>query len=305
LFNRICHEPPPTLESLRPGLDPGIAAILGRALEKDPARRYQDLTAMGQDLARARAGLPAADPSAAEGPALTSAATFAPTPRPSPSSLPRPLTAPSGSAPRQAPAPSGLLTPTPSRSVYDLAARPSGGTPPPGSVPTTPLTVEEMASQRRRRAEIFLDAAEMAIGQGDFSKAASLLDDAARFDPESPTVAALRAQAESGAAAAKAASERRAQVDRVIAQATACLGRGEFAAARDLARQVIALEPENWQAQSLSGRIEKAELAARTAAQRRAQEETRAQDSSRRTLWIVIALAVVGAIAAGWYLAGR
>jgi eukaryotic-like serine/threonine-protein kinase len=57
LFTRICHEPPEPLAQACPGLDPAIIAAVSRALDKDPARRYQDLAIMSRDVALIRGRL--------------------------------------------------------------------------------------------------------------------------------------------------------------------------------------------------------------------------------------------------------
>jgi len=58
LMNKIVMEPPPPLDRIYPDLDPAIVRIIERALEKEPARRYQDLDAMREDLRAAAAALP-------------------------------------------------------------------------------------------------------------------------------------------------------------------------------------------------------------------------------------------------------
>jgi serine/threonine protein kinase len=48
--NKVLQAQPAPLTALVPGLDPEIAAIVARALEKDPAKRYQDAVAMEEAL---------------------------------------------------------------------------------------------------------------------------------------------------------------------------------------------------------------------------------------------------------------
>jgi serine/threonine-protein kinase len=314
LFTRICHEPPPPMERFRPELDRAVVEIVNRALEKDPAWRYQDLTMMAQHLARVRSGLVSSvvtEP--IEEPALP---TFAPTMTPSPSSVPRPVVTPPASDQRPRPAPSAYVappaTPAPAptpvsaaRSAYDVGNRPSGGLAVPGSGATPISAAHESASQRKRRADMFLDAAEMAIGQRDFGKAAELLDDAARFDPASPALASMRAQAAQGAAHEQAAAVRREEIAGLMAKARARFDEHSYDEARGLARRLLALEPENWEGQSLLGRIEKAELMARQAALREAEQAAQVLASRRTTLWVVVAIVVVAAIVAGLYFASR
>ncbi|MCX6551826.1 MAG: protein kinase [Acidobacteria bacterium] len=309
LFNRICHEPPPPIEAACPGCDPGVVAIVLRALEKDPVRRCQDLATMALDIARVRANLA---PAAASGIADESTATYVATPLPSFPS-PRPTPPPSGASPwatpsvpspRPTPPPSGASPrPTP-RSPYDIGARPSGG-PAPVTGASPQDGTEESESQRRRRVDIFLDAADMALGQGDLTKAAALIDDAARFDAASPAVASLREQVTRAQVALRESNERRQQVVGLLAQATASIGRREFAAAHDAVRQALSLDPANWEAQGLSSRILQAESAARHAALREAQETARRQSSGRLTLWLIAGTVIVAALALGIFLMSR
>ena len=56
VMGRIVLEKPPPLADVCPGLDPAIVAIVDRALEKDPAERYQDLDAMRADIKGAASG---------------------------------------------------------------------------------------------------------------------------------------------------------------------------------------------------------------------------------------------------------
>src|SRR5262249_4196710 len=51
---RIIHGMPPPLSEVVADLDPEIERIILRALEKDPAKRYQDVATMRQDIARVR-----------------------------------------------------------------------------------------------------------------------------------------------------------------------------------------------------------------------------------------------------------
>ena len=54
VFTRVVQQPPDQFESVAASLDPEIVQILERALAKDPAERYQDLSAMRHDLQRVR-----------------------------------------------------------------------------------------------------------------------------------------------------------------------------------------------------------------------------------------------------------
>jgi hypothetical protein len=61
---KVLNESPLPIASLVPGLDPGLPAIVDRALEKSVERRYPDLEAMRSDLSRVGQRLQAAETSA-------------------------------------------------------------------------------------------------------------------------------------------------------------------------------------------------------------------------------------------------
>ncbi len=54
ILGRVMHGAPEPLVQLCPDLDPEIIAIIDKALEKEPANRYQDLREMQRDLTRVR-----------------------------------------------------------------------------------------------------------------------------------------------------------------------------------------------------------------------------------------------------------
>jgi eukaryotic-like serine/threonine-protein kinase len=53
VMRAVAQDEPPTVGTLRPGLAPEIEAIVARALQKDPARRYQSAGDMARDLSAA------------------------------------------------------------------------------------------------------------------------------------------------------------------------------------------------------------------------------------------------------------
>jgi predicted Ser/Thr protein kinase len=58
VLNAITRDTPPSLAQICPGgIDASLEAIVARALEKDPARRYQTLSKMGADISSSRARL--------------------------------------------------------------------------------------------------------------------------------------------------------------------------------------------------------------------------------------------------------
>ena len=63
LVARIQRDPPPPISELVPSISPAIEDIIGKAIEKRPDDRYQDLAIMGRAIARIRAPLEAAEQS--------------------------------------------------------------------------------------------------------------------------------------------------------------------------------------------------------------------------------------------------
>jgi len=57
VMNAIVNDPPPKLRQVRPDLPAAAEAIVSRAMEKDPAKRYQSAADMVRDLSAAIAGL--------------------------------------------------------------------------------------------------------------------------------------------------------------------------------------------------------------------------------------------------------
>ena len=67
VLRRILSEGPVPLEQVVDSLDPQLAAIVGKALDHDPARRYQDASVMRRDLSRLRRKLAGSEDAAATG----------------------------------------------------------------------------------------------------------------------------------------------------------------------------------------------------------------------------------------------
>ena len=55
VMGKIVLEQPPPLTDVCPDLDPAIVAIVNKALEKEPANRYQDVESMRADVKRVAA----------------------------------------------------------------------------------------------------------------------------------------------------------------------------------------------------------------------------------------------------------
>jgi len=57
VLGRIQYSQPMALKQIQPGIDPAIVEVIDRALKKDTAERYQELTEMQRDIARIRTRL--------------------------------------------------------------------------------------------------------------------------------------------------------------------------------------------------------------------------------------------------------
>ena len=60
ILNKILQSQREPIETICQGLDPEVVRILNQALERDPEKRYQDLTVMRKDLQRLRLRLESA-----------------------------------------------------------------------------------------------------------------------------------------------------------------------------------------------------------------------------------------------------
>ncbi len=63
IVHKILTGSPESLDTLVPGLDRGVVAIVNRCLEKDPDKRFPDLAAMRKEVAAVRSRIAIADPS--------------------------------------------------------------------------------------------------------------------------------------------------------------------------------------------------------------------------------------------------
>ena len=87
ILTKILHDAPAPLLSIRPELDRDIAHIVERALEKDPANRYQEIQSMQRDLLRILRQFDASETRVDSG---VTAVIFPPVPlRPTPPRTPR------------------------------------------------------------------------------------------------------------------------------------------------------------------------------------------------------------------------
>ncbi len=271
LYNRICTDPIEPLRAICPDLDQDVIRIVDLALQKDRDARYQDLTAMKADIARVRhhLGADAGPTTIIRQDEATSTIARGSSPR---------ATSGPGSGPR--PGDSG-------RSGQHSAAETNRA---------RDSAEDDELRQQHRKAGLFIDAAEIAFAQRDYTRTSALLDDAERLSPSVPGLEKLRTETAAAIAAADEASRRSGDVDRALGAARRAFDRGEFAAARDYVGRALALDPANWAAQSLSVRLQTREPAREGRGQVASSAGSPRPSGGRLWVTVLIIMTIVAAV---------
>jgi predicted Ser/Thr protein kinase len=227
ILNKIVSGQPEPLPAIVPDIDPQIVRIVERALEKEPDRRYPDLSAMRQDIAAARTRLAAVAPTRVLGttPVVDDGGETRYTPPPSSSS--RRTADLEGLAKRRAEQIQAHLA----EAERKLAA---------GDVDGAIATAEQAllldadhakahglidrarAVLEKQQVEDALEAAAGGIASGDFALATQLIDRAAEIDPKAPRLAEVRRSFDDAVQRREEAQQREAlekRVREVVAEA--------------------------------------------------------------------------------------
>jgi serine/threonine protein kinase len=253
ILHRILNIDPEPLGKLAPDIDPDLASIIARALEKDPDKRYEALAVMRLELVRVRQRLPE-DASEERDPLIiiappfeTGAASPPPAAPPSMPSSGASLTTRSAARPEEGGvADTGPMTPTP-------RAQPVSGVP----------------DERRRQAADLIARAETELDRGDLTAASASLERALELDP-SP-----RADAEAVRASidrARSERERSEAIARLLSQAREALETASLDSAIRLSDELLALDRGN------DAAIEVRSRASAAIEQRRVEEEQRRRE---------------------------
>jgi serine/threonine protein kinase/Tfp pilus assembly protein PilF len=228
-MHKILYEEPKPLGQVLPQVDPGLVTILARALEKDPASRFPDLTVMRNDLALVRQRLERQD---------VGAPTIAMTPSPSPS---RSSASAAGHAAR----------------AVDQGATPGSG---PGSTPGSAPgsggshrgsgSAHRITLEKKRTEQIdrHLVEARKHCDTGAFDKAREEVEQALMFDPDHPIGLELIDEI--------AAEEERQQVAQFVAAARVELQQGRLEAAERIVAQALEVAPQSPEVQQLRETID-------------------------------------------------
>ncbi|HSG00178.1 MAG TPA: serine/threonine-protein kinase, partial [Vicinamibacterales bacterium] len=285
LIDKIVKSAPPPLAELRVGLDPEVIHIVEKAMEKDPAARYQDLGSMRKDLERVRRRLETVDE---------------PT---QPMRVPTEFLKPSS----QQKAEAERLAEEQRKEAARLEQERRKEEERKKAEAARRAEAERLAEERRkeeeRQAEIRrkeaaararriaegVAAARAAIGREEFDAAAASLDALERADGAAPEIAEAREEVRAARAAAEAARVR-AAVEAELSRGRTALAAEDFAAAETAAAAAVKLDGRHDGARAFQRAVTDA---IRADAERRAEAE-RAARAKRIAEGVAAARAATG-----------
>jgi tetratricopeptide (TPR) repeat protein len=211
-MHKILYEEPKPIGEVIPSIDAGIGTILARALEKDPARRFADLTAMRTEVAVVRQRI---EHQMMDGDAQTA------------------LLTPQGTAPRRSGSAAGHVTPLSGPGSTPGSAPGSGGS------RRLAGSSHRVTLQKKRAAQIDLHLVEARkyCDAGAFDKAREAVEQALMFDPDHPTGLQLIDEI--------AAEEERQQIAQLVAAARVELQHGRLDAAEQIVAQALEVAPQS------------------------------------------------------------
>ena len=260
VLNKILNEGPTPLAARVPGVDPELAAVVQRALEREPARRYQDANDLGRELARARRRLMGADIESTTPTAAGDTVVARPTPSPS-SAAPR---SDSGSRRRLDPERAAELR----RQQLDEHLRRGGEALASGDYESAIQHAERAAAVDPDHRDAFdlidkarfqLDAriirqlvseAERLCAEGRLDEAASVARQASTAASELPDVE-LRAEVKRICDAVAEERSRAERIDSSLRRARTSIEQGGYETALRAVYEVLALDPERSDAREL------------------------------------------------------
>ncbi len=222
--HRIVYEPFTPPEDYVPGFPEEIKAVLTRALEKSPDRRFQSAGEMAAALRRAAA--PTLDPD-------QTLATTSITPPVAPAGK--------GRARRLALAGAGLalVAALALGAVYVTGRR----------EPAAPVPAADPAAEQLKLAEVRREEGRQLLLAGDAASAARLLAEAESLAPGLAGVRELRDQAQQEMAAAEQRGQRDAAIGETLERARDLLAKRRYEEAKSAAQSVLALDASHAAAQ--------------------------------------------------------
>jgi len=292
VINKILHESPTPLAGHVPDVPADIVRIVDRALQKDPAQRYQDLAAMRKELTALRLQLELLEPPMAladpvplgpeqpteQRPAIAPPK-FTPTPTPTPTPAPGPRAAEREEIARRR---SGQIQAHLERAEAALAR---------GDFESAVTSCEDAlllnaddprgielldrarAGLEREQAKDWLESAASALNRGELTTAREFVDRAAALDPAAAGAQDLGASIDRAFADRARARDRDAAVRKTLDEAHASFDAGVFDEVIELAASALSLDPDCAEARELRTRATHARnVLEKQALDRRAQE---------------------------------
>jgi serine/threonine protein kinase/tetratricopeptide (TPR) repeat protein len=237
-MHKILYEEPKPLGEFLPSVDPGLVTILARSLEKEPEKRFPDLTVMRKDLAAVRQRLERnADDSATVS-----------MPSPSPAMLRSPAGAVDGGAPTIAPGtrPGSM----PGSAPHSPPASRPGSIGQGGSQRVSQGGTHRQTLEKKRAAQIEQHIAEARkqCDEAAFDKAREAIEQVLMFDPDHHVALQLVDEI--------SAEEERAKIAKFIADVRAELQHGRLESAEEILMQAIEAAPDSPEVQQLRETME-------------------------------------------------
>jgi len=275
--HRIVNEAFTPPDEFVPGVPPGLLTVLDRALRKKPEERYQRGSEMAQDLRALLAPKPEEKPSEA---AKAESTSFLDTADAAPPAAPAvaPPPAPAAAHPAAAPPPPPARAPSPfmerppwSRAAIFAAAAAmlalvlgfvgafAAGVSPERLFVRKPQSFERSADPAFEQMLAYLPhlkAGQRHLSAGEPALALEAFDRALREVPQNRDIRRLRDRAEREVLALEGLDQEQAYVARRMLSAQAAFDRRDYQETLGLTREVLAVDPENEEAEELQTRAE-------------------------------------------------
>jgi protein kinase-like protein len=247
VINAVARKSPIPVTTLCPEIDPSLETIVNRALEKNPARRYQTLAAMNADLALARSRMPGRPAVAQPGSitVLTPPPMVAPGERPALPESDRALI-----SRRRAERIDGHLREA--RQAFDdgdyVAAREACEQAlllDADDVRVLALVDQIRRAVDRRESAHLVNDARVYLDRDELDEAAQLLDRAGRMDPDSEAIRELQEALDARVRERDAERQRHEEVEQLLAAARTSLADADAESAIEHASDALAIDPGN------------------------------------------------------------
>jgi len=257
ILHRILLDQPAAVESFVPGLDPRLVRIVNKALHKDVTQRYQDLSAMREDLLQLSAALfgvnqsPSRGDSSMHGQLLSNPFT----PTPSSSSLKKGSNREDAARYRAQQIDLWLAK---ARQAFDqgdhdevIKSCQQIFVFDPDHAPAIELAERARAAQEQARADELLGQARVALERRQFQEASQLVKQALEVSPGSSDAMRLRLMVDDASREAEERATRDESIMRGLSEAEQALARTQFEDALRALDRVMVVDRTNTRARAL------------------------------------------------------